>query len=478
MFRSYSISSYVVLWLFLYQFLLSSGKLIQVQVVHRHGARAHLEKNSVNPGLESGPPLLEEGYNQAKALGSAIRNQYLFNAPLEGFEGEYKNGADIRAVSSNLERTLATSRGFLEGLYSNGSGRVPTVVFGDTEEDYMLRGYALCNQYRKNLEKFHSSSKFKIKEGETKDVREEIASEVKEDPSLKNWFNVYDKIFLSRKPYLATEVDGDVDDPTFKIAQDLVAWLEFERFGPDVAGHLVGGGLLEEMVRRGKQYGGGKSTDHRLIEYSAHYPTLLGLLTAMKLPNTPLKEFKNRIPDFTAAIIWELHKDASSKKFLRMFYYAGGTATEDAAAREFIPIAFGYPGCDDGAEPCPLATVSSSVGKSLLSDSRFCEVCSIQDQEDPKFCSSRSDAVVNVPRSIGNETLIALTGFVAASMLWLTLVLIMVRRWKGREQRLLAAWIPPHYSNDHIGPASQDSNIVPSPHHGNVSSDNDGVPFS
>mmetsp|Transcript_1083 Transcript_1083/g.2944 ORF Transcript_1083/g.2944 Transcript_1083/m.2944 type:complete len:104 (+) Transcript_1083:976-1287(+) len=83
--------------------------------------------------------------------------------------------------------------------------------------------------------------------------------------------------------------------------KELAEWVELRRYSPDLVADDVGGRLLGEIVediRRALDEG---QSPHRITAYSAHYPTILSLVSTMS------GEMIGHIPDFGEAVIVELH---------------------------------------------------------------------------------------------------------------------------------------------------------------------------
>lgn len=65
---------------------------------------------------------------------------------------------------------------------------------------------------------------------------------------------------------------------------DLANWLESNRYRRSLTGNLLGGSLLNELlVRLQARRINSQPEAERIIEYSAHYPTQLSLMSALNL---------------------------------------------------------------------------------------------------------------------------------------------------------------------------------------------------
>lgn len=299
------------------------GDLLQVQVVHRHGARTHLKKDAARPGEENGATLLPIGVAQLKKLGELMRKEYLSPKALHHIRGatiNFTSPVDVLSVSTNLDRTLSSARAFLLGLYPDTHALVPTKTFGAKENDYRLRGYAMCPRYDARVGEFLKSSAFKRRENSAAALLERVASAIGEKTKLTNAVNVLDRYELARLAH--GEVPPLARSDHVALARH-VNWVEANKHSSDVAGDLARplfGTLLRYSREAAAHSSSGTPRSHRIIEYSAHYPTLLTLASAFR-EGIPVKPF-DRVPPFSAAIVWETHT-SSVGPVVRMRWYNG-----------------------------------------------------------------------------------------------------------------------------------------------------------
>ncbi|GAB0496791.1 hypothetical protein MMPV_008107 [Pyropia vietnamensis] len=390
------------------------AELLQVQVIHRHGARTPLDKDASLSltGYEGGATLLADGVAQLNTLGRLVRGVYLEDhsslvvgevvtgAALAGATGAYKVPSDFRAVSSSLDRTLTSSRAFIQGLFPQDQERVPTYVFHDDPDDYLLRAHALCPMHVNRVRAWYESDAFREKEAATAELRSTWAAKLGEPAGLSNWFNVYDQVFLHYYGHFSQneKLPQPVPAADFKAIEDLAYWLEDNKYGADNMGHLVGGALLGELLDRaramadspGVSSAGDESASaaqdqdrprrHRLIEYSAHYPTLLGLLTALGIPLSTVQP-DGSLPHFGAALLLELHSAPDGRPALAARWYPG----QDTASRPGLAYdarlrnITGSVLCGDGVTTgglCPLAEVTARTeARRYGSAKAWCEAC-------------------------------------------------------------------------------------------------------
>eukprot|EP00168_Porphyra_purpurea_P015139 TRINITY_DN4548_c0_g1_i2.p1 TRINITY_DN4548_c0_g1~~TRINITY_DN4548_c0_g1_i2.p1 ORF type:complete len:514 (-),score=170.63 TRINITY_DN4548_c0_g1_i2:90-1631(-) len=424
----------------------SGAELIQLQVIHRHGARMALSKDAglSLAGFEGGAQLLGEGMEQVELLGKTIRNLYLLDtqsttvdgrledrAALAGGTGTYTRPTDFRAVSSALDRTLASSRAFVAGLYPAEETRVPTYMFHNDPDDYLLRGHALCPTHAAKVRAWYGSDEFREEERRSAALRAKWAALAGVgDDSLANWFNVYDRVFLHHEGLeTRTGLPPQVPDGEFNAIQRLAAWLESNKYGPVNDGHLVASALLGEVLERASaavassaslsrrdngsdaavvavaapngEAGVAQDNDlprvHRLIEYSAHYPTLLGLLTALGIPHSEVGA-DGAVPDFGSALLLELHRSPDGRDTLAARWYAGGVRSpEPGSTFDALLVNVSNVALCGGAAPrgglCPLREViGRTAARVSPSAAAWCGACGNTDESPLCFAAARGVA--------------------------------------------------------------------------------------
>lgn len=351
------------------------GELIQVQVVHRHGARTHLRKDGRNPGIENGASLLPQGVSQLNSLGDAVRNRYLTSGKLNGASVNYSEPLDILSVSSNLDRTLGSARAFLFGLYPAQHELIPTKVFGAKENDYRLRGYAICPAYTSNVRTFLESREFRDKERDNAAFLKRIAAPLEESDDLKDVFNVYDRYALLR---LGHNEDArgvtPLNESDWNRLRDLADWTESHKHSHKLSvgrGAAPGSALLGTMVKYTRAaIAGNLASTHRMISYSAHYPTLLTLLAAAHTKHSAGAR-QDVIPRFGSALLWEVHRDASNRIQIHTYWRLGKKLGEVS----ILPC---------GEARCDFETVVQDLGSRANADvGQFCSACKTSAKTSP-----------------------------------------------------------------------------------------------
>jgi hypothetical protein len=155
-------------------------------------------------------------------------------------------------------------------------------------------------------------------------------------------------------------------------AQSLLAHkAELLKYGSDIAGTLVGGNLLRQIVDRMQEGtqgdgGGGRTSSssadfEKLYLYSAHYPTILGLFAALK--EEPVDS--EVIPNYASALIFELYEnDNDGQRSVQVLYKTG-----DESDHKPVPLSSAC----SGANMCPLTALTSLVSDSSLE--KWCRNC-------------------------------------------------------------------------------------------------------
>ncbi len=357
------------------------AELLQVQIVHRHGARSHLSKDGAKPGLENGAQLLPEGVEQLRTLGGIVRSRYLeptSNTKIRSGLQNYSSPLDLLSISTNLDRTLASARAFLVGLYPLNHELIPTKTYGAKENDYRLRGYAICPDFDEHVELRKIGEPFRALFKEHSQFLERIARAVNEEPTVKSLFNIYDKYKLTSLGHPTppgTKPLSASDWAKLKKITDLVECTPFNirnKHSTASSGQPLFATLMSYSTEISKHFDNPSSTTHRIIEYSAHYPTLLSLFDVM-LPESPdLTPPSNSIPEFGAALLWETHRADDGSFFIRTLWYSGDSKP---------PKQYSILPC---APKCTLNELSSLFrGRLSTAPQPFCSACKTNPNTSP-----------------------------------------------------------------------------------------------
>ena len=362
--------------------------LRQVQVVTRHGARTVLKKNSNTLQEGGGVSLTPLGERQLYDMGVWLRNRYQDQALLRQYTPD-----TVRLESSGLERTLVSANSLAMGLFPTdrrqGVSALPVPRYNNipvymTKErnDIVLRPYTKCPAFFERLSNLYHSDEWKAQQTNSRD----LLSKLGQDPlfqvyanlegivPLEEIWNVYDHIHVSKTEcndpvsYACIE-DSSLSAAQFSVTeeewsalQSLSHYAENQKYGLNTAGSLIGGNLLLRILQRMRAKPAERLDFHL---YSAHYPTILGLLSAMSI-----RPFSTEvIPEYGSALIFELwdSDEAGNDPFVRVFMVE---STVSGAAQMALvgPCA--------GQDKCPLTAFADLVGEiGYSSQKEWCQIC-------------------------------------------------------------------------------------------------------
>eukprot|EP00188_Purpureofilum_apyrenoidigerum_P004405 Plantae.Rhodophyta-Purpureofilum_apyrenoidigerum.ctg4969.p1 GENE.Plantae.Rhodophyta-Purpureofilum_apyrenoidigerum.ctg4969~~Plantae.Rhodophyta-Purpureofilum_apyrenoidigerum.ctg4969.p1 ORF type:complete len:434 (+),score=75.39 Plantae.Rhodophyta-Purpureofilum_apyrenoidigerum.ctg4969:169-1470(+) len=391
---------------------LCEGQLFHVTVVVRHGAREHLDKEQDPRNGEGGASLLyPEGSNMARRLGELLRERYVEGKSGEKIDTGGSNKltpALIKIKSSNLDRTLATAAGIARGL--SPTEALPVEAAAEEENDYLIRAYTKCPVFSERLQTFHNSEEFAAKESETQKFREQYAKGYPgESSDLFDWFNIYDQYLLAKdygnnsnvqQPQDGIDIDGISSDDFLKM-QEIMDWVELRRYSSEVAGVEVGSRLWSE-IRTTIRNVTDDERGVRLNIYSAHYPTILSLLSTIGA------EQPSQIPDFCDTLILEYHDDGL------MLYHA----KFEENALEYVALKFNSDFCKDPKQACPLEILDDRLGdiSSMTTNTAACNTCGNTECPATNISTPASRRVVS-------GTIGFVIGIASCALVWLAIIL-------------------------------------------------------
>ena len=315
-----------------------------VVLISRHGERERLVKHHTSLNEQDDPALRRSGLPTIAAVGHHLRAKYLDEATCGDSCVIEITGNDFvphatRAESSGFARTLGTAETLLSSLFpaeARGLPPLPLPIYAHkNSEDALLRGYAQCPLLASGLEAWRATPAYRAKENSTLALRRAlgralVASGAAADatrtrtPSKpgepvatrrtsRALASSDDDLASEHEVVHAVELDADHAVPlrdvwnafdalvtavgtnvteasTLAGAASLSAWLEAHKFGRAVGGaRACGGALLGEISRRlanpppvnAADGSSSDATQQRLVYYSAHYPTMLCLLSAL-----------------------------------------------------------------------------------------------------------------------------------------------------------------------------------------------------
>lgn len=343
----------------------------QVIVIHRHGARYPLDKDPFDPSDENiedrTDVLYREGEGQLRALGEYVKANY--------FSGKIADSPyRVVSYSSDLRRTLLSSRAFLSGLLGANQNKVATLMFEPSDEDWIIRGYALCPRIKTKFVDFTKTSEYKEWKSQHEEDISTIAEKMgmpKDKRKIENIFNIYDRFITMAYENKTSTLDNDQR----KTLVDVANWYESRKFIHLVHdGKNIAGGVLKKVVDWMTVFHELEDDkilavqNAKVIEVSAHYPTLLTLLSTLNEDATKIEFPADQIPSFGAAIIVEL-RGTTAEKSVKFQWYPGNTT--DSKDINTSPIKIRRKGCDD--DKCNLSHAFKATKQFKRND--FCDQC-------------------------------------------------------------------------------------------------------
>ena len=310
------------------------GNLKQLHVITRHGARLPLYKDpNTLKEFPEGPPLTPTGEKELYDVGLWLQKRYVSTTFGQDVFARF-NSSRVLLESSALDRTITSANSLALGLFSAeardqfNETKLPTgtirpnvpVFMLELDNDVYLRGYDKCQVFHDRLEDLYSSAEWKALEGRFDTLLTKVAtldqfSKYVEGSMvpLKELYNVFDIINVKRSECRVPSATCD-SIPEANLAEGLypnefaelrtAAYLaELLKYGRKTAGTDVSGNLLQKIVNRITM--AESQTTPRFFLYSAHYPTLLGLMAAMNVE--PFDD--NKIPSYGSALMIEVYEN-------------------------------------------------------------------------------------------------------------------------------------------------------------------------
>lgn len=373
-------------------FARSEPTLAEIHVITRHGSRLPLTKDAET--LDEGGPgtLTFLGQKQHYELGLWLRERYnnITGDSSPGFFDSFYSPR-VNLTSSSIHRTVVSANSMLYGLFPTSSRdprnesflpydippNVP-VMTERTDNDVTIRGYEKC-EAGLALDDLYASKEWKDLEQANVALLESLGGmevfAAYQDPllqrvPLEELWNVYDAIAVSKiecesnpnsiscqisNPSLQTIVSDD----EWAVLKNLAYKAELMKYSSKRGGNVPTGNLVKQILDRMNE-AELSTTLTKFYLYSAHYPTILGVLAA--LDSDPAT-----VPDFAAALILELYTDiATSQKTMRIWYkpgYTVDTAEEVVLGRS----------CN-GTSPCDIRSVEESF-MGDFSAAKWCQKC-------------------------------------------------------------------------------------------------------
>ncbi|EEC45710.1 predicted protein [Phaeodactylum tricornutum CCAP 1055/1] len=408
----------------------SSGSptIRQVHVITRHGARYPLQKNSDNLKEQTRNGLTPLGVSQLHSLGGWLAIRYdAF------FEDGAAASARIRLESSALQRTIesanALALGFWKASFPNdetssllpaNSTFVPLSVYSTPlESDIRIRAYDKCVAFHKQLDRLYESETWIGIENDNRAFLGKLASIPKFSEysaksadggrivPLKELWNVFDLIHVAKTECedLTGSTCQSLADPDVADVLNVEEWTQLQglahraellKYRDSFAGRMVGANLLLQILERMQD------TTVDFFLYSAHYPTILGLLSA--LDEDPI----DTLPDYGTALLFEVYYDNETNTEWFQIKYRPGDIVQNSSTLVSL------------GKRCHNATCQHLDFDEFLSTwsvTAWCNECGTESTSVcsvgvPKFCSSDLDRPVLVGFFVGLVSALAGIGIV------------------------------------------------------------------
>ena len=321
---------------------LESGEILkQLHIITRHGSRDVLRKDGTDLSEGERDGLLTAfGQKQMFDLGVWMRETYNSTGLFTNYDP-----IAMRWQSSETERTITSANSLALGFFPSTTrdrnvqtllpvtpANIPVYTF-DADSDIFLRAYNKCPTFLDNLQQLYQSDEWQQQTSDYQTFLTQLADTTYFAPfqnnqgfvPLENVWNVYDAVEVARTECTEGEESSEAcqaiadglelkalfTDDEWNQVRQLAHYAELQKFGIQTAGKLVGVNLLLELLSRIK------GDDLRLSVFSAHYPTILGLFSALEEPF-----FDNIvIPNYASAVMIEVTEQPDSNaRFFRVVY--------------------------------------------------------------------------------------------------------------------------------------------------------------
>lgn len=389
------ITSLLCVALILCDVFVDAANLKQLHVITRHGSRPTLSKDSDTLAEFGGDTLTPLGQKQLWELGTWLRGKYA----VDGFLEMYDHRVD-RLESSDLDRTLTSANslsmglfplkarlgGFADEFYQSLLPNAPAIpVFTRQDDnDVYLRAYHRCPKFTENLQRLYMTEGWKTLESNSNSLLEKLAenfptlaSDMNGDAAqLRDVWNYYDPIHVAR-----TECNPNpdsfacqalVEDPNvrniltdteFSELESLVHQTEQLKFGLSTANKLLGSNLLWQILNRASQGG-------RFFLYSAHAPTILGLLSTLKE-----WDIDELFVDYGSALIIEIYEESYQSWSIRIVYKSASRQKATEVTLDNIECSSTFVGGEE-ITVCPLENIVSWARENTYSTVEdWCKAC-------------------------------------------------------------------------------------------------------
>jgi hypothetical protein len=392
--------------------------LKQIHVISRHGSSTMLPKDADTLIEEDGSTLTPLGQSQLYNLGSWLRQTYL--SQLEDLR--YYNPSFHRLESTNMDRTLSSANALALGLFpltQRATGLLledvnnnlepallttsleypPAIPVYSIDEgnDVYLRAFQLCPTFFDNLQLLYETPSWKQLEDQHEPLLRKLANIFPESSEqgkvpLKEVWNVYEEIHVAVTECTDNETlcDALVPLPSLATAisvQDFLALellthqVEHMKYAePDTAGNLLGSNLLWKILERA----GNDQIGGTVFLYSAHAPTLLGILSTLQAAEDFVMATRGeRFVDYGSALIVEVYQETadggvSETLFLKLKYVS--SQHDEAVSIPLMPC--GEDSVEESTVFCELTEFTMwALEHTLVGTEHWCEACGNVDSD-------------------------------------------------------------------------------------------------
>ncbi|KAL7562059.1 hypothetical protein ACA910_011098 [Epithemia clementina (nom. ined.)] len=372
----------------------SEEVLRQVLVVTRHGSRLPLRKDGQDLS-ESTPGMLTAlGQLQLYEVGQYLYSQYNSSGLFTPFDR-----SKVLLQSSSYERTITSANSLALGLFNeeardpNSESQLPVIPANipvytfDLVNDVLIRAYDKCPTYEKRLNDLYTSAEWTAIENDNTELLVAL-SRIPDFESftddrgfvpLSELWNVFDLVNVAETECgttgepsaacksLTTSSSANVNElltaSEWQTVQELSHKAEIMKYGFKVADRFIGANLLAEIADRMQK------DDYTFSLFSAHYPTLLGIMAALG------DDFFDDevIPSYGAALVFEVTQDTTTGiRYFKLTYVAD--ELPDNTAGKSMKVPFDNI-CTDAASgsSCPVSDLVNFLGGWNVT--RWCTEC-------------------------------------------------------------------------------------------------------
>ncbi|KAG8196644.1 hypothetical protein JTE90_006554 [Oedothorax gibbosus] len=321
-----------------------SSKLLLVQMLFRHGARAPerifpSDPNPIDVWPQGLGGLTQLGKKQHYTLGTYLRNFY------SNFVTSNPN--EVQVNSTSYPRTLQSALTNLAAFYAPTDPRwvvedglnwqpVP-VYYGDPATDMYLSIDADCPKLKRDREKQYNTSNYLSELEKHQDLLEALKQYGGLDsPGYYDIYQFQDAVFCEKYHGL---IVPEWIEPYFDELKDLSDFILYQWSNTLAQQRLLSGPFLERILENMDNKISGKNDQLKVHVYSAHDTNIATLLDALGV-------YQGQ-PPYTACVLIELH-DTQDGPAVRLLY-RNPTTMQDISS--ISPVLLKLQGC---GEFCPL----------------------------------------------------------------------------------------------------------------------------